>query len=90
MANRNPIHQLRNPLAEAARGRLPADAETMNGSEGELPEEPADAEAAHVVPQGGLNPEVGDMDAETDPDSVPDDDDENGLPGKAGGGLIGG
>ena len=37
--------------------------------------------------QGGLNEEIGDMDAETDPDA---DSDDEGLPGKLGGGLMGG
>ncbi|RPE81939.1 hypothetical protein [Vulcaniibacterium tengchongense] len=40
------------------------------------------------VPQGGVNPEMGDMDAAADPDRDPDDGD-GGLPGKAGGGLMG-
>lgn len=37
--------------------------------------------------QGGVNAEIGDMDAAADPDRDPDDDDDNGLPGKMGGGL---
>ncbi|WP_225540862.1 hypothetical protein [Xanthomonas sp. XNM01] len=40
-------------------------------------------------PAGGLNPELGDLDAAADPDHAPDEDDD-GLPGKAGGGLVGG
>ena len=40
--------------------------------------------------QGGVNREIGDMDAEADPDRDPEDDDDNGLPGKMGGGLMGG
>lgn len=40
-------------------------------------------------PAGGLNPELGDLDAAADPGHAPDEDDD-GLPGKAGGGLVGG
>lgn len=47
-----------------------------------------DDKRSNRVPQGGLNPEIGDMDAEADPDQ--EDDRESGLPGKAGGGLMGG
>lgn len=48
-----------------------------------------DAEEIEDV-QGGVNPEIGDMDAEADPDRDPNDDDDTGLPGKMGGGLMGG
>lgn len=41
------------------------------------------------VPQGGMNPEIGDLDAEADPDRQESDADES-LPGRMGGGLIGG
>jgi hypothetical protein len=41
------------------------------------------------VPQAGMNPELGDMDAEADPDRDPDQGG-GGLPGKMGGGLLGG
>ena len=47
-----------------------------------------DDKRGNRVPQGGLNQEIGDMDAEADPDQ--ENDRENGLPGKAGGGLMGG
>lgn len=51
--------------------------------------EDAEAQQVESVPQGGLNPEIGDIDAEADPDRKRQDGD-NGLPGKAGGGLMGG
>ena len=47
------------------------------------------------VPNGGMNPEVGELDAdaeaERDPDAQDDQDDggDNSLPGKMGGGLMG-
>jgi hypothetical protein len=47
-----------------------------------------DDKRSNRVPTGGLNEEIGDMDAEADPDQ--DADHEDGLPGKAGGGLMGG
>lgn len=50
--------------------------------------EPGAGETAKNVPPGGVNPELGDMDAAADPDD--DEKDTNGLPGRAGGGLIGG
>jgi len=47
------------------------------------------------VPNGGMNPEVGELDADADAERDPeaeddqDDGDENSLPGKMGGGLLG-
>ena len=47
------------------------------------------------VPPGGMNPEVGELDADADAERDPDadddqdDGDENSLPGKMGGGLLG-
>lgn len=41
------------------------------------------------VSQAGMNPELGDMDAEADSDRDPDQG-SGGLPGKMGGGLLGG
>jgi hypothetical protein len=48
----------------------------------------ADAQRIEDV-QDGVNRELGDMDAEADPNRDPKDDDD-GLPGKMGGGLMGG
>lgn len=47
-----------------------------------------DDKRGNRVPQGGLNQEIGDMDAEADPDQEADRD--GALPGRAGGGLMGG
>lgn len=47
---------------------------------------PARRPPAHV-PDAGLNPEVGDLDAAADPEREADDE---ALPGRAGGGLAGG
>jgi len=47
------------------------------------------------VPNGGMNPEVGELDADADAERDPDadddqdDGDDNSLPGKMGGGLLG-
>jgi hypothetical protein len=49
----------------------------------------ADATPSGEVPQAGMNPELGDMDAEADPDRDPKGG-SDGLPGKMGGGLLGG
>lgn len=87
MSNRIPTQDAEDAAAEAAR-RQAEDAITANETEGaETTEDPIDAPV--VPPQGGLNPELGDMDAEADPEQDTTDI-ENGLPGKAGGGLIGG
>lgn len=87
MNNRNPTQEDAATAAEAAR-RQAEDAITANETEGaDTTEDPIDAPV--VPPQGGLNPELGDMDAEVDPEQDTTDI-ENGLPGKAGGGLIGG
>ncbi len=48
-----------------------------------------DSTQAPPVPKGGLNEEIGDLDAPRDPENDQQDD-EDGLPGRAGGGLIGG
>ena len=49
----------------------------------------ASATPAGEVPQAGMNSELGDMDAEADPDRDPEQG-SDGLPGKMGGGLLGG
>lgn len=87
MSNRNPTQEQADAAAEASR-RQAEDAIAANEAEGaETTEDPIDAPM--VPPQGGLNPELGDMDAEVDPEQDTTDI-ENGLPGKAGGGLMGG
>lgn len=47
-----------------------------------------DDKRSNRAPRGGLNEEIGDMDAEAEPDQ--EGSREDGLPGKAGGGLMGG
>lgn len=72
-------------------GRPQADPDDDKSS-GAPPDDAVDtdrpASAQPRVLQGGMNPEVGDLDAEADPDQEPDDD--GSLPGRMGGGLIGG
>jgi len=61
-----------------------------DGSQGqEYGSRTAGVRSGEEVPRGGMNPELGDIDAQADPERASEGDDDA-LPGRVGGGLVGG
>lgn len=95
MANANKQHPKGDTRSSVGEQPGRDDAGVVGGQQGGLggtqqgSRDDTDAQQLEEIPHGGVNPEVGDMDAEADPDRDPRDDD-NSLPGKMGGGLMGG